>query len=261
MKALAELLPKTDLPLQFVAAPFAVQGKQTAAVTMVLGLKSAWQPQRFSDDVELLVKAFTPEGKELNSITQVIPVTVSPTQRESEFTTYEVLAQMDLKPGRYELRVSALSSASKLRGSVYADVDVPDFSKTPLSLSGVALSAVPGLAVAPPQRLSTVIPVLPTTVREFSRVQRVSAFLRLYEGGKGPIVPVNLSTKVVDRQNSTVFAQTDTLGSERFAMGRSADERFALPLSQLSPGEFLLSFEASLGKTIVRRDVRFRVGQ
>jgi hypothetical protein len=40
---------------------------------------------------------------------------------------------------------------------------------------------------------------------------------------------------------------------------RAADVRYAIPLARLPPGEHLLTFEATLGTTVLRRDVRFSV--
>jgi VWFA-related protein len=61
VQALAEIVPKPDLPLRVAVAPFAVPGRP-AAVTIALGLRQPWQGDRFTDEVKLLVKAYTPEG-------------------------------------------------------------------------------------------------------------------------------------------------------------------------------------------------------
>jgi hypothetical protein len=259
VKALAEILPKSDLPLRVSVAPFAVPGKQTSTVTLVLGLRQPVQTQRMTDEVQVLVKAFTPEGTERDSADQTVAVTVPPVRRGSEFTRYEVLTRMDLKPGRYELRISTHSAAFDKQGSVYADVEVPDFAKAPVSMSGVVLSATPGLTVAPAEALSAIIPVLPTTAREFARGDRVAAFLRVYQGGGGRLAAVTLAGRIVDGQGAVVQEKTDTLGVESFGPSRAVDCSLPLPLAQLAPGEYLMSFEAARDKTTVRRDVRFKV--
>jgi VWFA-related protein len=259
VKALAAILPKADLPLRLVAAAFAVPGKQTATVTLALGLRQPAQTQRMTDEVRVLVKAFTPEGAERESADQTIAITVPPARRGSEFTRYEALTRMDLKPGRYELRVSTHSSAFDLQGSVYADVDVPDFAKAPLSMSGVVLGATPGLAAAPADALGAIVPVSPTAEREFARIDRVAAFLRVYQGSKNRLAPVKLTTRIVDGHGANALENSETLGVDRFPTARAAESRFTLPLAQLSPGEYLLTFEAALDKTTARRDVRFKV--
>jgi hypothetical protein len=259
VEALATILPKTDLPLRLVAAPFAVPGRATATVTIALGLKQPAQADRMTDEVQLLVKAFTPEGTAVSSAEQTVPVAVPPARRGSEFTRYEVLTRMDLKPGRHELRISTHSSAFDLQGSVYADVEVPDFAKAPLSMSGVILSAAPGLTVAPAQALAAIVPVRPTTERAFARSDRVSAFFRVYQGGNGRPAPVTLATRIVDGQGGRVLEKAEAVGGESFGAGRALERTLQLPLAQLAPGEYLLSFEATRDKATVRRDVRFTV--
>jgi hypothetical protein len=44
-----------------------------------------------------------------------------------------------LKTGRHEIRVAAENPERHLVGSVYTYVDVPDFAKDPISMSGVVL--------------------------------------------------------------------------------------------------------------------------
>ena len=167
-----------------------------------------------------------------------------------------MLGRIDLKPGRYELRLS--TKFDKL-GSVYADIDVPDFAKEPLSMSGVLMSVTPGVAVAPAELLTPIVPVLPTTERAFARTDRVAAFLRVYQGGGAKIAPTTIAIRIVDDHDKTVIDQTDTLGVDRFATARAADQRFALPLTELAPGEYLLTFEVTMGKATARRDVRFSI--
>jgi hypothetical protein len=51
-------------------------------------------------------------------------------------------------------------------GSVFCDVEVPDFTKSALTLSGVVLSVTPGVAVAPKDFAP--ILTLPTAFVEFA---------------------------------------------------------------------------------------------
>jgi hypothetical protein len=136
---------------------------------------------------------------------------------------------------------------------------VPDFEKEPLTLSGLLLSLLPGEPIAPAEALSGVVPVMPTTEREFTRFERASAFLRVYQGGKDAPAAVSLAIRVVDGQDRAIVNQADTLGPDRFATNRAADVRFTLPLAQLPPGDYLLTFEATMGKATARRDARFKV--
>ena len=53
--------------------------------------------------------------------------------------------------------------------------------------------------------------------------------------------------------------RAEVTAAESFGEARAADVRFMLPVAQLAPGDYLLTFEAAIEKTTARRDVRFRV--
>jgi len=57
------------------------------------------------------------------------------------------------------------------------------------------------------------------------------------------------------------MAPTPTPTGDKFAnlALRSADVKYAIPMAKLSPGPHLLTIEATLGATTIRRDVRFEI--
>jgi hypothetical protein len=173
---------------------------------------------------------------------------------------YEVLSEMRLRPGRYQLRFAAESSLYGKSGSVYYDVDVPDFSKNDFAVSGLVLSAVPSVAVAPRDAFAKLIPVVPTSRRNFWKTDQVVSFLRLYQGGK-TIAPVKVDLQIRDANDRAVFEDSELIeGAEFMVMRRrSADHRVQLPMNELAPGPYLLIVEASAAGTSLRRDVRFVV--
>jgi hypothetical protein len=172
----------------------------------------------------------------------------------------QLLAQVALLPGRYQVRAAVTNGTAGKTGSVYADLDVPDVTKDPLTLSGVVLSTTPEAAATPADALAALLPVVPVTARTFTPIDYVGAFLRLYQGGTQPLAPVTVTTRIVSDQDVVAFTATETIAPEQFtAMTRAVDHQLALPLAKLAPGEYLLTFEATLGKTTVRRDARFRV--
>jgi hypothetical protein len=173
---------------------------------------------------------------------------------------YEVLTRIDLKPGRYQLRLSAHLPSKDLSGSIYYDVDVPDFSKGPLVMSGAMMSVTPALVAAPRDLLANILPIVPTTDRYFDRkTDQVSAFVALYQP-KGSVKPVELSTRITDSTGTEVITQATTMPVVAFAGDRrSAGYRYSIPVNRLEPGDYLLTFEAKLEKTTVLRHVRFVV--
>ena len=144
--ALSGLLPKTDVPLDVVAAPFAIPGKAEVGVAIVLTVHENLPARtaRTVENVELQVAAFTQEGAQRGSSRMNAKVTMR--AGPAGPAEYEVLSQIVLRPGRYQLRMSAKTSGQT--GSVYYDIDVPDFGARSLSISGLVLSSDPRPAVS-----------------------------------------------------------------------------------------------------------------
>ena len=112
-----------------------------------------------------------------------------------------------MTPGRYQLRIGAHNAAQGKAGSVYYDLEVPDFSKGRVALSGLVLSATPVHPMATPDRLASLLPVVPTTLRAFTTLTRVEVFVRIYQNDKAPS-PVALATSVTNAEGGVVFEAT-----------------------------------------------------
>ena len=94
---------------------------------------------------------------------------------------FRILNQIDLPPGRYQLRVAVLEDNTKRAGSVVYDLDVPDFGKEKLTISGLALtSASSGLTPTARSKdpLAKMLPGPMTTYRDFVACRRDRALRR-----------------------------------------------------------------------------------
>ena len=260
-KAVADLLPRSELPMAVTAAPFVLpvdaRGKRpaTGLLTSVY-VRRAAPSAAASEQIDVLVKVFSPEGKAVGSGRQTATLTLRPTGRDAEL---DILTPIPLKPGRYNLRVSAHSANLDKTGSVYTDVAIPDFEKDKLSLSGVVISVEPMPATAPRDAFAAIIPVVPTIKRDFQRSDRAKAFVRIYRGAKQPAGPVDVTARVTDANGSVVASKAGVVSVETLSAGRSADYTYDLAIGTLRPGAYLLTIEAKLGSIAARRDVRFSV--
>jgi VWFA-related protein len=257
-KALASVVPARDVAMQVTAAPFAVPGKRDSTMALILAVRERAPPpgeSRIKTNVGLVVGAYGPDGRRIRA--QQLNATVLLRAESGRTVQYEILSEMRLRAGRYQLRFAADSSLYGKRGSVYCDVDVPDFSKGELTASGLVLSSDPNVASAPRDAFAKLIPVVPTSRRNFWRTtDRVEAFLRLYQDPKkGDAVTVKSSIR--DSADRTVFETSEVVESVRFTKTREADYRLELPIEKLDAGPYLLTIEANTGQTSIRRDVRF----
>ena len=259
MKALASLMPKGDVAMQIAAAPFAVAGTKRSAVAIVVGLREPGPAgnDRVVETVKLRVDAYDPMGdlKGTQSLDARIALrpTLSPT------VACELLTRLDLPPGRYQLRAAAQSDLQAKAGSIFYDLDVPDFTKGKLSLSGITVSVDGGPMAAPKNGLAPLLPASPTTSREFERDRKVTAFLRVYRRGKQADGEVSVDVSIVDGAGTPVYSRRDVIDPTRFTKDGAADCPVDLPLDRLKPGEHLLTVSASLAGATVTRELRFTV--
>ena len=257
--SVAGVLPKSDLPLLVSAAPFAVRGQSKAAVAIAVGVK---QPVRQTgirtvQPVDLQVAAYNTDGKEFGKTSLKAEVGLRPGAFDT--AEYEVVARLDLKPGRYQLRIGGEIANLETTGSLYYDVIVPDFSAAPLSLSGLVIDSPLGPRSVQAESLKTVLPVAPTTRRTFAQTDRALAFARVYQGGKAPAVPVSVRWQVRNADDAVALDREQKLDAAAFASGAAPDLRLDVPLATLPPGEYMLSVEVQAGSSTARRECRFQV--
>ena len=72
--------------------------------------------------------------------------------------------RLKVPPGRYQVRFAARETGSGHIGSVTYDMEVPDFAKEPLSMSGVLLAAASRqqvITAKPDEELKNVLPAAP----------------------------------------------------------------------------------------------------
>jgi hypothetical protein len=297
-KAMGGILPTAGMPMRAVAAAFAVPGQRLATVTVVLGVRQPIPADaangRVTETTELLTSAFTPEGDAKGAQKHTAKVVLRAGANGE--ASYEVLARIDLPAGRYQLRLAAHNTAAGKDGSVFVDVTVPDYSNLPFSASQVVLSASPGRVSAPKDLFTPLLPIVPTAERQFATSDKVTALVRLYQGGQKPIERVAVTTTVRDAQDQVKARETVTIAADQFPAAaqqvasteqqsgitrsgtfvtnptatpkgdqfanmslRSADVKYPIPLAKLTPGPHLLTIEVTLGATTIRRDVRFEV--
>jgi VWFA-related protein len=254
MDALEAPLASGNLTLRLSSLPLAVPEVREQALALTLSLPPSTRAEEFR--VQLLV--FDGEGRRQLS-SQTLDLGAPTGAGDAEDDGPEVALRLDLRPGRYNLRLVAERRRDGLAGSIHATVVVPDFARDRLSLSGVAISRAGGLPLGNRAALDGLLPIAPTAIREFSSDDRVGAFLRVHRSTGRPPQPVVLETEVIDAAGALVVTATRTIGADAFDARATAEQRFDLPLTQLDAGVYLLRFVATAGEERAQRDVRFSV--
>ena len=215
-----------------------------------------------------------------------------------------LVSDLELPEGRHQIRI-ALANGSKA-GSVVYDLEVPDFRDRPLTMSGDALSSpsdegvvtvqasardgkpkqcrpprctanlrknasltrwMPQSAVAAILPWNAALPSPPTTVREFTAGDTVTAYLEVYDNNRrlesDPVYAVD-ATIALRGGNGRVMRTATQRRVSRDARRPSGGHGFAvsLPLEDVAPGPYVLDVEARaarLGVAPVQRRIPIRV--
>ena len=184
--ALASATSTRGLPISVFAAPYRASGDKSMVALAVeidvsaLGL--AGNAAR-AGDIEVSYIATDASGKVRpgRRHTAKLAVKGEPSNKAAR-QHVRMLSQFELPDGRYQVRVSAGSAS--MAGSVIYDLDVPDFGKGPLALSGIALTTASAAAMTtlrPHDPLGDVLPAPPTASREFARGEQVVLFAEVYD--------------------------------------------------------------------------------
>ena len=253
--AISSALPATGGRLSMTASAFAAPGSNGATVAVTLDLSG------FAGRVSIAIGAFDPFGKPVTGIEKVVTLPTLSAGARASGAPLEAIVQLVLPPGDHELRAAVVADENARPASVFTNLAVPQFATLPFSLSNIVLAAVPGTVTVTPDKPFDLLPVVPTSRREFSRAANLVAFLRVYQGSAvtSALAPVTLTASVVDGDGKVRMQQAREFKTTEFDRARSADAGFALPLSALEPGEYLLSIQGVLGQRVAGRAVRFSV--
>jgi VWFA-related protein len=173
---------------------------------------------------------------------------------------YDHVMRVTMPAGQAQVRVNAASSTLGKSGTVIAMVDVPDFDRSDLQLSAIALGSAPD-ADTPGGPVRDLLPITPTANREFAAGETCAAVVRVFQGGDRPVAgPVTMDVRVFDAADATKFASSTVLEPSAFDSAQAAPYQVRLPLAALGRGPYLLSLSARLADgTSTRRDLVFRV--
>ena len=266
VEALNSPIAVSGLDMRVFAAPF----KGTAPnASVVLGVELNGRELSLASGakVEFAFFAVDASGKTRGSRNETVTLNLRPeTRSRMEETGLRMLSRVDLPPGRYTLRVAARDVTGGAIGSLSYDLEVPDFIKNPITISGVALTSMAGSAlvtVRPDEGLRAVLPAPPIALRTFPQNDELALFAEVYERAGSPPHSIDIAAIVRSDEGTVVFKQEEERRSAEL-QGASGGYGYQarLPLSDLKPGLYVLTVEARsrLGEhPAAVRQVPFRV--
>jgi VWFA-related protein len=180
--------------------------------------------------------------------------------------TYQIGLALNLPPGRYHLRASASSTKLEDGGSVYLPIDVPDFTKERLAVSGLVLGygsgpRVPAVAssaparaagnrmagIPPPARgtpppIPGNLPVQPTLDREFLLSDDVILYFEVIRKDRSRELAIMVTA--VDGNEKVIRHYAQKMPPE--SLGKVS---VRLPLKDIGSGAYRLRVQVADGTT------------
>jgi len=240
---LSSPLPVAGLPLRVQATPFKGNGKKQLVqlVTEVLGSSIAFVERggRYESRVELASFTVDSRGHGANGRSTTIDMRLTRDEFErAKATGIRWISQLQLAPGRYQLRVAARAPATGAAGLVTRDVYVPSFADG-TSLSGVVLTSAPSVLMVTrgQSRLRSALGTPPTAARSFVAGDRIVAAVEAYVPASGPAA-TGVTAEVMRIDGGVVLQLREEMPSG----GRPGTSEVRLPIdtSSMSPGLYVL---------------------
>jgi hypothetical protein len=248
-EALDSPLPISGLTMHAFSAPF----KGTAPNASVLfGVELRGRDMKLDQSTKLLLSyiAIDSNGKLRGGNTDSVGLTsMRPeTKNRIEQTGLRILNRLDLPPGKYQFRIAAHDTNGGNVGSVLLDLDVPDFLKAPLSMSGLALTSGSGSAmptVKQDEQLKAVMPGPALALRSFPQNDEVLVFAEIYDNQGGTPHKVDISATVTADEGKVMFKTDEVRDSSEIGGARGGYGFTArIPMKDLAPGTYVLKVEA-----------------
>jgi len=252
LEALSSPLAISGLPMRVVAAPYRGQAEEATIAAAVEIDGSALEFDQKSDaftaqlEVGYVVSAATGP---LPPVSYRMDLAFKPDSYEKARTNgVRIMLEPKLPPGIYQLRVGVAQIGGR-SGSVLYDIEVPDFTKGPLALSGISLTSVEtsGLHVSSGRNaLTEVMPGPMTAIRQFSGNDRLAVYAEVYDN-IGDKETHTVTVRTVLRTEEGVPVRTVAAERSSAVMNRRQDGYgflFEIPLTGIASGSYVLHVEA-----------------
>jgi hypothetical protein len=259
-------IPVSGLTMRAFAAPF--KGASPNA-SVLIGLEIAGRDVSLepNNKVEISYMAIDAKQKVWGARTDSLTLNLRPESKARIAQSgFRILNRIDVPAGRYQLRIAARDSSKTTVGSIIYDLDVPDFYKQPVGVSGLTLTSLAGasmMTARPDDQLKQVLPAPPVALRTFPQNDEIALFAEVYDNsGKAPH-KLDITTTVLSDEGKELFKNQETRDSSELQGAKGGFGYTArVPLNDIPPGMYVLHVEgrSRLGSgAAAGRDVQFRV--
>jgi VWFA-related protein len=253
-EALLSALPVAGLPITVTAAPFNVAPGRASVLLMLQTpprtVKFIEGGGRFNGKLEVSFVALDQLGKTVGGehVDLAMPLKPDLYTMVNEVGLL-VESRVSLPPGRYSLRVAARDVNAERVGSVYCDVEVPDYASLPLSMSGVVIASAESMAANPrpdPER-RRMLPETPSVLRQFRQSDELTVLTEVYDTKIATPHNVDIVVTVMNEERQVAFRHEDARSTTEIQAAAGTTGGFGyvvkVPLAAVPPGSYVLAVE------------------
>jgi VWFA-related protein len=256
-EALDTPLQQSGLSFSVQAAPFRHNQKE-ASIALAIeidGDRFEFSPKdsgaTFTNNLELTFFGINQSGRAQRATRTELNLALRPESHQRVKTHgVRVNPRITLEPGRYQIRVGAREAVGGQIGTVFYDLQVPDFRKDPLMLSGLLLasSTQTSMAALPDPAAPKMLPAPATSRRTFAQAETLTVFAEIYDNGsRQQPRQIDTSATLTSESGQEVFNSKDLLTNPATSLGWTAyGWTSAIPLKSVAPGRYRLRLEAKL---------------
>ncbi len=270
-EAINSPVPSSALPMLVTAAPFKGTAPNASVVVAIeLGGKEIpfkEQNGTFHNALEMTAIAIDQKGNSHGPPPATVQLNLTPPTHSAVLARgLRLVQRLTLAPGQYIVRVGMREQDGGAIGTLSYDLDVPDFYRAPLSMSGVVLTSRAAAGRPTPTTdaaLKDILPAPPTAVRDFVSADTITAFAEVYDTQAQTPHRVDITATVKADGGKAVFSQTEERATSELQGARGGfGYRVEIPLKDLQPGSYVLTVEGRSrlsGNPTVKQDIPFRV--
>jgi hypothetical protein len=207
-----------------------------------------------ANKLELSFYGISDQGKASRGIRTEVDLTLRPeTFQRLKAEGLRVNPRITLAPGRYQVRIGTREAVGGQTGSVFYDLEVPDFRKERLMMSGLLVTAASvqqTITVQPDPVVAKLLPAPATSRREFRQNDTLAVYAEVYDNITSKQQRnIDIAVRLVSEAGQEVFVARDSL-TNGGATGQAPWLIYGypkeIPLKNVAPGRYLLRVEAAV---------------
>jgi VWFA-related protein len=266
--AVNDLLPRKGVPT-FLSVGYLDLPEKVAMLTVAMkvpgdALTYEQAADKFDATVDVFGGVFDDKGQPVSSFKDVLKVTAGsndPANLRNQKVVYT--SQATVKPGLYQVRVASRDAQSKRTGSATEWIEIPDLTKSGLSMSGLFISE---LKVGQTQTDEEALKLPNLSIdRRFAKTSKLLFLTYIYNASRGTTgtdtPDVAIQIQVLSDVKPVIRTQMLKVSTEGLTDLARLPYSAAIPLTSMPAGRYTLQLTIAdrVAKTSASQSINFEI--